>query len=186
MVSRIRLRSTRTMSGKKEINYDFAYSNIFPDANSIFNVNVRGIEEVKESCIVVLDTSTILVPYTVSAESLGQIEEVYRPLVEQERLKIPGQVAREFAINRTTKLSELHSQLVRRKNVPSTKGIYPLLENELAYAAFLEVEACLEQTLQEYRQRLNDLICIVRGWSWGDPVSKLYSELFAEAIVELK
>lgn len=174
------------MSVKKEISPDFAYSNIFPDANSIFKVRVQDVEEIKENCIVVLDTNTILVPYAVGAESLSQIEKVYRPLVDHGRLKVPGQVAREFAINRTTKLSELHSQLVRLKNVPSAKGKYPLLENDPAYAAFLEVEIQLEQVLHKYKQRLNDLINIVRAWSWDDPVSKLYSELFAEAIVDLR
>ena len=62
-----------------------------------------------------LDTNTLLVPYTTSKESLKQIEETYKTLIGQERLVIPAQVAREFAKNRASKIGEVFQQLSRNK-----------------------------------------------------------------------
>ncbi len=70
----------------------------------------------RASCIIVLDTSVLLLPYVVGAKSLTDIGDTFRSLASEGRLVVPGQVAREFAQNRPTKLGEVFKQLLDKKS----------------------------------------------------------------------
>ena len=160
---------------------------MFPDAKSIFGISLKPIHAVKESCIVVLDTNVLLVPYTINPKGLSEIKKAYKALLKTNRLKIPAQVAREFAKNRPNKLSELYQQLSsKRSKVPGfQKGQYPLLESLPEYAAVVDLERTLDKQLESYKSALSKLIDHIRNWTWNDPVSLLYGQLFTpETIVE--
>ncbi|WP_169737003.1 PIN-like domain-containing protein [Deinococcus pimensis] len=156
---------------------------VFPDASSIFQIQSKSAEHVKDSCIVVLDTNTLLVPYTVSAESLSNIERTYKHLVASQRLFVPAQAAREFADNRTTKLTELHSNLVKRQQITLNKERYPLLTKFSEYSDLAKAEKDLESAIKEYKLKLSSLEKLVEGWTWNDPVSELYKEIFTSSVV---
>jgi hypothetical protein len=126
----------------------------------------------------------LLVPYSIGKESLEQIRKTYQALISQKRLFISGQVAREFAKNRATKLTELFQQLNRKKNAPPfRKGNYPLLQSLPDYQDSVRLEEKLDGLLDEYRKVIARIILHIQTWTWNDPVSLLYRDLFGKDTV---
>ncbi len=157
---------------------------VYPEADAVFTALPRTLQDIKSDSIIVLDTNSLLVPYSIGKESLEQIRETYQTLVSHKRLFIPGQVAREFAKNRATKLAELFQQLNRKKNVPAfRKGKYPLLESLPDYQEAVRLEDELDKLLDDYRKAVAKTIEHIQSWTWNDPVSMLYRELFGRDTV---
>jgi len=70
--------------------YDiFIANSVYPDAEAIFATRLKPLSEIKDDCFIVLDTNALLVPYTISSKSLGEIKKTYTSLVGQKRLIIP-------------------------------------------------------------------------------------------------
>lgn len=157
----------------------------YPDAQGIFFDGYQTLEEVKNSCLVVLDTNVLLVPYGVSKNGLAEIESTYNKLAEEKRLFVPGQVAREFAKHRPLKIGEIFQAINRKNNFSNLeKGRNPLLEDVESYKALREVEEQISNLLGDYRKAIADLLEHIKGWSWNDPVSRIYSQLFPHIVVD--
>jgi rRNA-processing protein FCF1 len=170
---------------KKELEYDVFIANaVFPEAEAVFSAHVKSPADLKDDAIVVLDTNALLVPYGIGRESLDQIRQTYKSLVASQRLVIPGQVAREFAKNRASKISELFQQLNRKKNVPGLhKGTYPLLESVETYQQVIRLEKEIDERLRDYKQAIDQVLDHIREWTWNDPVSLMYVSLFSNGAV---
>jgi len=163
----------------------FVANNTYPDAKGLFYDDYESLEGVRDTCVVVLDTNALLVPYGIGKSSLSQIESTYRPLVEEGRLVVPGQVAREFARNRPVKIAGIFQALNRKRNIASPdKGRYPLLEDAPGYAKLRELEDRIDELVGEYRETIGDLLSHIRCWNWDDPVSTLYSRLFPDVVLD--
>jgi rRNA-processing protein FCF1 len=160
----------------------FIRRSVYPEAEGIFSFRPKRLEEIKDECLVVLDTNSLLVPYTTGKNSLEQISKIYRRLVTAKRLVVPGQVAREFAEHRVTKLKELYQQ-ISRKQAKLGLGNYPLLDNLSEYQKAHELEKQLSDSLREYNETITAILDIVGNWYWDDPVSALYGDLFAADVV---
>ena len=159
----------------------------FPDASALFSFRPKKIGEIKDECFVVLDTSVLLVPYTIGPKTLQEIKKTYKMLANEKRLFVPGQVAREFARNRANKLSELFNQLSKKRDAagPFQADRYPLFEDLAEYRSVVELEKSLNVKIGEYRKALGAVLDQVKAWNWDDPVSLLYGELFTgETIIE--
>ena len=157
---------------------------VYPDADAVFTAEPKTLPEIKDDCLVVLDTNSLLVLYSIGKESLEQIKNTYKALVTNKRLVIPGQVAREFAKNRATKLAELFQQLNRKKNVAAfRKGKYPLLESLPNYQESVRIEEELDKLLEAYKKAIGQVIEHIQAWTWNDPVSLLYHDLFGKDTV---
>lgn len=162
----------------------FISNSIFPDAESIFTFELQPLDAIKDKCIVVVDTNALLVPYTISKNSLDAIKSIYGKLVKESRLVIPGQVAREFAKNKVTKLTELYDKLSKKKEMQlETIKSYPLLESYSEYQDLLRKGEEIENLFEEYKKQIGKIKDIVKGWGWNDPVSLIYRELFSKDIV---
>jgi rRNA-processing protein FCF1 len=163
----------------------FVTNSVFPDAKSLFSSGPQSLLGIQNESVIVLDTNVLLVPFTTGKESLEQINQTLRSLVGEERLFIPGQVAREFVKNRAKKLSELYQQLTRKMNdAPQLqKGRYPLLDSLNEYQQVVILEEEIDAKIREYRKVLKSVIEHVRNWIWNDPVSLMYEELFKGDIV---
>ena len=161
------------------------YKKIYPDAGAIFNLNVEPIEKIKENCIYVLDTNFLLTPYTTSKTSLKDITAIYKKLIDQQRLFIPGQVAREFAMNRPKKIKEIFSSLTKRLSHGINFFIdeYPLLEDDEVYKEIKTKQKIMKDLIDEQRKMVKALINNINKWDLNDPVSKLYKELFVSNII---
>jgi rRNA-processing protein FCF1 len=156
---------------------------LYPDAESIFSFRPKLIEEIKDDCLVVIDTNSLLVPYTTGKSSLEQINKIYKLLSESNRLFIPGQVAREFADNRVVKLKELHQQISRKKKSSLNLGNYPLLEGLESYQKVIEIEKEISEKIREYDKQIHEILENISQWYWNDPVSLMYSSLFSKGVV---
>jgi len=180
------------MTDKKKENqasYDiFIANSIFPDAESVFATYIKPLEEIKNTALVVLDTNALLVPYSIGSNSLSQIKETYRKLVKTEQLLVPGQVAREFAKNRTKPILEVFQQLNQKHNnadktISVDKGKYPLLESLNDYQEIIRIEKEIKSLLNNYKKSISNVLDHIRSWTWNDPVSLLYSELFTKEVI---
>jgi hypothetical protein len=174
---------------KKHIEQDlFIANSIYPEGEAVFAFHPKPLKEIKDDCYIVFDTNALLVPYTTSKESLEQIRKTCKPLVKSKRVIIPGQVAREFAKHRANKITELHQQLSAKRDSISAlkKGPYPLLESLESYKKSLQLEDKINKLLNEYRDVIGKVLDHIQGWTWNDPVSQLYRELFSkDAVVDI-
>jgi len=163
----------------------FILSTTFPQASTLFNIRLPSVENIKNNAIVVLDTNALLVPYNTGKDSLLQIGNTYRSLVAEGHLRIPGQVAREFAKNRANKITEIHQQFSRKVSGlnPLQKGRYPLLDSLKEYKEVLEFEENIDDLYKQYKEAVQKVLVKIRGWNWNDPVSELYGGIFAEEII---
>ena len=67
------------MSKTDESNFDiFIRNSIYPEAEGIFSFRPKSLNDIKDECFVVLDTNSLLVPYTTGKDSLEQIGKIYR------------------------------------------------------------------------------------------------------------
>ncbi|WP_400191468.1 PIN domain-containing protein [Hymenobacter sp. B81] len=161
----------------------FVANRIYPDAKDVFSVSLKPLSAVKNNCVFVVDTNALLLPYLASQKSINEIKKVYSLLISQGRLVVPGQVAREFANNRPEKIKELFQQLNRKKNKVSFGAVYPLLSDNGDYKEVIEVEEQINDLFKEYIKKVNKVIDGIKSWTWNDPVSEVYSELFNENVV---
>jgi hypothetical protein len=162
----------------------FIINKIYPKASTVFSTEVKSVDSLSAECLFVLDTNALLIPYTTSSKSIEEIKKVYNKLIMQNRLYIPGQVAREFAKNRPEKIKELFSQIVKKLNIQSiTSTQYPLLANLREYIELVEQESKINNLLKEYRSKVQMVMSEIKAWAWNDPVSKIYQEAFDEQIV---
>lgn len=168
---------------EKRTKREMLYRNsLYPKAENIFSFRPKLVEEIKDECFIVVDTNSLLVPYTTGKASLEQINTIYRLLVDGNRLVVPGQAAREFAEHRVTKLKELYQQISRKKSSLSL-GNYPLLEGLEPYQKAIEIEDKLNDKIREYNKCINEILDDISQWYWNDPVSVMYSSLFAQGVV---
>jgi DNA-binding NarL/FixJ family response regulator/exonuclease VII small subunit len=171
---------------KKQNDFNiFIANSIYPEAEALFAIHLTSPDGIKDNCIVVLDTNSLLVPYTIGKKSLDEIRHVYAKLAEEKRLMIPGQVAREFANNRANKLVQIFQQLSRKINSVSQlhRGKYPLLESLQQYQEAIELEEQIDALLKKYRGTVREVLNHIRSWTWNDPVSLLYAEIFKQGVV---
>jgi len=165
----------------------FIANSTYPSVESIFAPEFQTLEEVKNDCIVVLDTNVLLLPYQIGEASLKEIQKKFELLISEKRLIIPGQVAREFVKNRPFNLGELYQQLSRRRNciqLPKLGDHYPLLESFQDYQEMVGIENKLHEVASEYRKAVKRVLSHIEGWNWNDPVSNLYSQLFTGSIIK--
>lgn len=155
----------------------------FPDAKEIFTFTPISFETALAEGLIVLDTNVLLVPYGTGKASIEQIRTTYRRLADEGRLRVPGQVAREFAANRAEKLKTLYHQLSLKRNLSISRSEYPLLEGIEQYEAVRKAEDKLATALDEYRSLQRALLDVVSNWNWDDPVSAIYRDVFEDGVV---
>ena len=131
-------------------------------------------------CIFVIDTNALLLPYTTSSDSLKEIKKVYEQLIKENRLIIPGQVAREFAKNRPEKLKQIFQTLnSKQSKLPTiTLGDYPLLKELSEYTTLKETEKQINDLIKDYRKKILEVRDQVKNWNWDDPISIAYKDIF--------
>ena len=161
----------------------FVLNKIYPNAESVFSFRPKTLEQIKENCLVVLDTNVLLIPFDTGKESLQQIKSTYERLTQAKRLVIPGRVAREFAKNRSEKLKTIYQQISRKRNLSINRQAYPLLESSTEYQKLIDIEKEIDSKLSDYRKQVASLLSKINDWYWDDPVSSLYRELFSSDVV---
>jgi len=158
-------------------------THIYPNPEQVFGFAPVSLETALNDCLVAVDTNVLVLPYLTGQQSLKGIRQTYNKLVDENRLRIPGQVAREFADIRAEKLKTLYQQLSQKRNLSLKFGTYPLLEGIEQYHQLLEREKDLSKIIESYRNQVAELLRTVESWQWDDPVSAIYRELFRGPVV---
>ncbi|MFG0678797.1 PIN domain-containing protein [Delftia sp. WSY_7] len=138
-----------------------------------------------KTAIIVLDTNVLLAPYRTSTEALEAIIGAYKELKEQARLYIPAQVAREFAKNRSTVLTNLHKQIGEAKTI-SINGKWEVLSILSSTAKSKEASEIFNEAraaLKKFRQKIEELEAEISSWQNDDPVLSAYRPLFVDDII---
>ena len=160
----------------------FFLDSVFPEAESVFTVQPKTLEAVKDSALVVLDANTLLLPYLTGSQTLGEIKSTYKKLLNQKRLLIPARAAREFAKNRVKKISDVHQALIDKQSRQQfvEQDNYPLLEEFEEYRQLLNFGQAAKDALKKYRDAFGEMIKKVESWEWDDPISLLYARIIPE------
>jgi hypothetical protein len=157
---------------------------IYPETAQIFSFKPKALQEIKNDCVFVIDTSSLLVPYKTGKDSLEQIRQTFKLLAREKRLFIPSQVAREFADNRPRMLAEIYQQFSSKGKISNLrKGEYPILEGHEHLLAILQLEDEINEKISEYKKTVKKVLDHIKTWNWDDPVSLIYNEIFADDIV---
>lgn len=168
---------------KKQLPDPLVRVRTFPEPDKVFDFVPVPLEEALRDGLVVVDTNVLLLPYTVGQASLQQIRKTFEQLTREDRLRIPGQVAREFGDNRAEKLKTLFQQISLKRNIALKRDYYPLLEKNEKYEELLKCEQELTAKLERYRGLLAEILDTIAGWQWDDPVSLIYREFFKPNLV---
>ncbi len=168
----------------EEKNY-LVYKKIFPKVENILNIRVKTIEEIKDNSLYVLDSNVLLGPYTTSKTSLETIKNIYKTLIKRHCLFIPGQVLREFAINRPEKIKNIFFDLTKKLDNNHNLFIekYPLLEDDNYYRELLKIQEEITLKIEQHKKLLKKIKNTVKLWAWNDPISEIYRSLFDKNIL---
>lgn len=132
------------------------------------------------SALIFLDTNVLLAPYRASSEALDAIVKTYEVLKKQERLVVPGEVAREFARNRPLVLTQLHKAVSDAKSIGINGGFdaIPILARTPEFER-AQVQFKLATTaLKTFRAEIEKLVARIASWQHDDPVLATYRSLF--------
>jgi rRNA-processing protein FCF1 len=166
----------------------FYLEKVFPNSIEILSSSYKGINEIKNDCLFILDTNVLLFPYKTSTQSLKDLEVIYSRLINNNRLLIPARVIREFGNNRGKNLAEIYKRLKQKENsmdkIETKIDFYPILEKEKEYVQLQKVEKDLKELVGKSREAIRNLQFKVSNYNWNDPVSELYKKLFTGSIIK--
>jgi len=168
---------------KKQFSDPFVRNRLFPDASKLFDFTPVSLDVALKNGLVAVDTNVLLIPYTTGPASLEEIGRAYERLSAGEQLRIPGQVAREFADLRADKLKTIYQQISLKRKTSVERSAYRLLEGIPEYAEVTKRESELHADLDEYRKAVSKLLDTVANWHWNDPVSQIYQKYFKSSVV---
>ncbi|MEO8254712.1 MAG: PIN domain-containing protein [Flavobacterium sp.] len=164
---------------------NFIYNRHFPESKSILLRKGKGIKEIFKSAIFVLDANSLLAPYNIGKENIEEIGKTYLRLISKEKLYIPEHALKEFAKNRSTRISELFTNIDNHlSNLPSIKLFeYPILGELDPYKKLKTNRDTILDQIKDYKKNLEDLKSGIIDWNWSDPVTTMYQSTFNETII---
>lgn len=160
---------------------------LIPDPSAVLVAVTPTISELVDECLFVLDTNALLAPYKIGAGSYTDIERIARRLVEANRLFIPDQVLREYLITRDGRIRDAFEHVHNAASNLAKKELAPLqlpmLEERREFGELTDQLNVARQVIRECRNGINAVKNLLKDWSWDDPISKLYGELFAGKVL---
>lgn len=163
----------------------YTLKDIYPESSDALFFELKKIDEIKNEALILLDTNILLLPYKTNSESLNAIKQVYSRLISTDQLYVPSQAIREFLKNRPEKLSEIVEAL-NKKSSTSFQYVdsYPVLTNLEEYSKLTELGVVLKEKIKEYQSNIRNIMLSMQSWTWDDPVSSVYKELFVNRILK--
>jgi hypothetical protein len=156
---------------------------LFPNANTIFAKETSSLEKALKNGIIVLDTNTLLFPFNVNKQKLNEIVLVYKKINTENRLYIPGHVAREFAKNRASRLGDIYSSVSKMSDSQRELKRYPILSDIHEYQELVELQKSVAETEKQIREKVKSVLAIIARFERNDPVSVAYSDIFKNEVI---
>ncbi|WP_074596260.1 PIN-like domain-containing protein [Bacillus cereus] len=167
--------------------------------SSLF-IDVKTLEEIKSTATIVIDTNVLLMGYQKKNVTFESVLTVLKQLSDEERLKIPAHVIKEFAKNRPGKITEMAQKIHNVvSNLPNAKTnqhplnevipALPILEEYHSSIITLEEKynnciAELKQARNEYVNGLKNLQQMLGNYIDHDLILKSYKEIIEKSYLE--
>lgn len=160
----------------------FWLNKVYQDPTAIFSYTCPTPSELTADCAYVLDTNVLLSPYEVGTESVKSLTTIYKELAAKNRIFTVAQAVREYAKNRSSKLSDAYSQVhSRHSSLPSANPPHAaMLEGLAEYREVQEIAAEIDEKAKVYGKKLAALKSLLQDWGWNDEVTNLYREVFTK------
>lgn len=153
---------------------------LYTNPKEAFLYQPKSLTEIKDSCLVFLDTNVLLLPYNTGKESLESIGGVYEKLIKQARLRLPARVMQEFESNVPDQLKRIFLTLSQSQNVNINPNQLPLLEKTKEYVTLKKLEVDLKLQISEYRKAIQNTLSAIEEWNHDDPVRQMYRAIFKD------
>lgn len=198
------VRSGRVSPVKSSSALPLGLQSVFSDPGGIFTARRRKLTEISRHCLIVLDTNILFQPFGLEDTCFSEMLQVYARLAGQGRLRIPAQVAREFAKNRSTVIARTVRQLCEQARelescLPGTLAEAPFAslpkaligENAVGHQAYDTARKQFEEARENLisaghslRDVLGDIATEIATTEIGDdPVSQHYKQIFTRETV---
>ncbi len=169
----------------------FYLEKVLPEPEKIFSFDYKTLDSVLKTCVFVLDTNVLFVPFDASEKNLEEIKKIFLKLKKDNRLFLPARVVREFANNRAKRIGDLFLKIRQTKDSLNTGTFktedYPLLQGNAAYQELLSNYGKIIELIKSSRKLLENVESDILSWNWDDNVSRTYKEIFtAETIREVQ
>jgi hypothetical protein len=105
---------TTSNSGEASETDAFFLERLYPEPAPLFQAHEVGSVN-DPSILVAFDTNALLLPYQIRAGNATEVGKVLDRLSADNRLFVPGRVAREFARNRDAQLATIITSLNKRR-----------------------------------------------------------------------
>lgn len=152
---------------------------LYKNPMEAFLFRPKSIAEIKDKCLVFLDTSMLMLPYDTGPTSLNEIKRIYESLTAKNQLFLPRRAIQEFSNGASRKLSEIYHKLRNvgeiSANLPDTPDMLRELEE---FTPLKEAEAAINKALAEYRTHFEKLLSRMSTWNHDDPVRTVYQSIF--------
>jgi len=163
---------------------EFNKKDKYPSPTKAFGFFLKSIPEIKDECLFILDANVLLLPFTTDVKNLEAIKNVYKKLVERDKLFLPAQAVREYLDNRAQKLADINEALSKKSNQSfNYVGAHPLLGGLDKYKEVLEQESVLKAAVKDYQLKIRETLEAVQAWGWNDPVSKMYHDVIKDRVL---
>jgi hypothetical protein len=113
-------------------------------------------------------------PYQIKAGNATEVGKVLDRLSADNRLFVPGRVAREFARNRDAQLATIITSLNKRR-APLPGEMPPLIGEMKGCETVNKAYAVLSKAHKEYVSVLDKLVSEIKNWRGNDPVALIYA-----------
>lgn len=166
----------------KDADSIFILERNFPIIDHIFSAQ-KELISTDQSCLIILDTNVLLLPY--ASEQLGkkditEIEKLLTTLKRENRVMIPERVAREFIKNRDIKLADLVKSLNDKKSRISApeSELSKLFQYTNNFTELGEFSSQINELIKKYKKSYSQMVDEVKSWRGDDPITKIYEKIF--------
>lgn len=169
-----------------------------------FNIFIplKEVSEIINDAYIVIDTNVLLMAYQWRDMTFKTVYDALCELSNNEQLKIPSQVIKEFAKNRpgviqglyqevnSKLLSSLQSVSENRQTIDKVVPAHDMISEDqlapikLAEENYLAAIKELNKTKSEYKHSLQQLQVIVKNLIDKDPISHQFKEIFEKSYIE--
>jgi hypothetical protein len=163
----------------------FALEEVFQDAHAVFGLKPKSLQELKGDSIVVLDTSALVAPYSLSSRAVAEVKKTLESLIANDRLIVPGRAAREFPKARIHRLANLIQKLNDLKSVPKsiTTDRYSMLSELEEYQSMMAAMKAANTQIEQFKSSLEKLVLTINSWEASDPIYDFYRQIFTRDVL---
>lgn len=163
-------------------------------------IEVRKLDEIFNDALIVVDTNVLLMAYQWRDTTFETVYKILNQLTQQEKLKIPSQVIKEFANKRPQTIrdlsNDLHDKILSKlekgkSDHHSLNKVIPGLEffedkEELISAEkkYNEAIQALKTAQKEYKDSLNNHLGKIKEYIDNDPILVRFRDIFEVAVLD--